>query len=272
MSEERRIEVEVEVPGRPEEVWEAIATGPGITAWFMPAEVEGRVGGSVVHRQGEEMASSGTVIAYDPPHRFAYAEDGFEGWEDTPLVAESGARPIATEFVVEARSGGTCVVRVVMSGFDDGGEWEQAIESFSAGWRQALLSLRLYLTHFPGEPVASVGAGVTASGSASAVWSELTGGLGLPARPRAGERIATSAPGAPPLAGTVEECDEHMLTLVLDEPARGLGFVGAGGPGEQVYAFVRAQLFGSGGAEVAAREQEAWTAWMARVPAQDRAS
>ena len=28
------VQVEVEVPGTPEEVWQAIATGPGISAWF----------------------------------------------------------------------------------------------------------------------------------------------------------------------------------------------------------------------------------------------
>ena len=267
MTAERRIEIEVEVPATPEQAWEAIATGPGITAWFMPAEVEGRIGGSIVHRQGQEMASSGTVIAYDPPRRFAYEENEFEGWEETPLLGEPGAQPIATEFLVEARSGGTCVVRVVMSGFGEGEAWERAIESFSEGWRQALLSLRLYLTHFRGEPVASVNAGVTASRGVAAMWSELSGALGLPARPRAGERVATNAPGAPALAGRVEESGEHMLTLVLDEPARGLGFVGAGGPGEQVYAFVRAQLFGPDAAEIAAREQEAWKAWLAHVPA-----
>jgi hypothetical protein len=42
-----------------------------------------------------------------------------------------------------------------------------------------------------------------------------------------------------------------MVTLVLDEPARGLGFVGAGGPGDQVYIFVRAQLFGREVVEIA---------------------
>src|SRR5438093_1876591 len=36
----RSIQVEVEVPGTPEEVWQAIATGPGISAWFTPAEFE----------------------------------------------------------------------------------------------------------------------------------------------------------------------------------------------------------------------------------------
>ena len=36
----RSIQVEVEVPGTPEEVWQAIATGPGISSWFVPAEFE----------------------------------------------------------------------------------------------------------------------------------------------------------------------------------------------------------------------------------------
>ena len=40
----RSIQVEVEVPGTPEEVWQAIATGPGISSWFVPAEFEMRDG------------------------------------------------------------------------------------------------------------------------------------------------------------------------------------------------------------------------------------
>ena len=36
----RSIQVEVEVPGTPEEVWQAIATGPGISSWFVPTEFE----------------------------------------------------------------------------------------------------------------------------------------------------------------------------------------------------------------------------------------
>ena len=40
----RSVQVEVEVPGTPEEVWQAIATGPGISAWFVPTEVVERDG------------------------------------------------------------------------------------------------------------------------------------------------------------------------------------------------------------------------------------
>ena len=40
----RSVQVEFEVPGTPEEVWQAIATGPGISSWFVPTEFEERDG------------------------------------------------------------------------------------------------------------------------------------------------------------------------------------------------------------------------------------
>lgn len=207
------------MPATPERAWEAIATGPGITAWFMPAEVEPRVGETIVHHHEADMHTTGTVIAYDTPHRFAYEE---AGWMPEGALAE---RPIAAEFLVEGRSGGTTVVRVVMSGFDHEEAWEQAIESFTAGWQHALLALRLYLEHFRGQPVASLNAGGVAVGGKDAVWAGLVEALGLPAQPRPGERVSTGD-GAPPLAGTVEEAGERIFTLLIDEPAPGLGFVG----------------------------------------------
>jgi hypothetical protein len=155
-------------------------------------------------------------------------------------------------------------VRVVMSGFGEGDEWERAIESFTSGWRQVLLSLRLYLTHFRGEPVGSIVVGDVTTGDEDALWAELTRALGVPADPRPGQRLATSAPDAPALAGTVEKAADGMVTLLLDEPGRGLGLIGVGGPGDEVFVLVRAQLFGPDAAELAAREQEAWMAWFAR--------
>src|SRR5262247_3439657 len=101
----RSVQVEVEVPGTPEEVWQAIATGPGVSAWFVPTQIEERAGGAVTASFGPDMDSAATVTIWEPPHR---------------LVAESAdlgpdAPPVATEWIVEARSGGVCVVRVVHS-------------------------------------------------------------------------------------------------------------------------------------------------------------
>ena len=43
----RWVEMEFLVPGTPEQVWQAIATGPGMSAWFTPTIVDERVGGAI---------------------------------------------------------------------------------------------------------------------------------------------------------------------------------------------------------------------------------
>ena len=53
----RSVEAETDVPGTPEEVWDAIATGPGLSAWFVPSELEGRIGGTAV----SHFASDGSM-------------------------------------------------------------------------------------------------------------------------------------------------------------------------------------------------------------------
>ena len=101
----RSVQVEVEVPGTPEEVWQAIATGPGISSWFVPAEFEEQATGrpvAVTSNFGPGMESRSAVTAWDPPRMFAAQG---EGWGGSP--------PIATEWSVEARAGGVCLVRVV---------------------------------------------------------------------------------------------------------------------------------------------------------------
>ena len=36
----RTVQVQVDVPGTVETVWQAIATGPGISSWFVPTEFD----------------------------------------------------------------------------------------------------------------------------------------------------------------------------------------------------------------------------------------
>jgi uncharacterized protein YndB with AHSA1/START domain len=40
----RSVELEFELPGTPEAVWQALATGPGISSWFVPTDIEERDG------------------------------------------------------------------------------------------------------------------------------------------------------------------------------------------------------------------------------------
>ena len=108
---ERRLEKRVELDAPPGQVWEAIASGPGISAWFVPHEVEPRAGGAVEQDYGGGFTTRGRVTAWEPGRRFAYG--AFEQPDD-------GRPDYAYEFLVEGRAGGGTVVRFVQSGFLDG--------------------------------------------------------------------------------------------------------------------------------------------------------
>ena len=253
------LELEVEVPGTPEQIWRAIATGPGITAWFMPAEVAEHEGGTVSFDIGTGMEESGVVTAWEPPRRFEY-EEPWEGPEGAPPAR------LATEWLVEARSGGTSVVRLVSSLFAERDDWDDELDAMADGWSTYLHSLRLYLERFPDERCSPVTVTGTASGSLDYAWAELTSALGLPAAP-AGERVAASAPGAPRLAGVVERSgggDYHReLMLLLDEPAPGTAFVTVFDYRDRLFTSFRGYFFGDEAPAIAERESAAWRAWMA---------
>jgi uncharacterized protein YndB with AHSA1/START domain len=230
------LDMQIEVPGTPEQVWEAIATGPGISAWFMPTEVEGdRI--TFHHMAGG--SSEAQVTDAEAPRRLRFTENDGE---------------LAHEFLVEARAGGTCVVRLVTNFGDKGA---------SDGWTAALLGLKLYLEHFAGQEAANVLAGGRVPGPIDRAWEELQASVGL-GELAVGARVSASGDGAPPLAGVVEGRLDTMVTLRIDEPAPGLAFVGVGGPDDEtVFAIMRAQLFGPEAVALAARDEPAWRSLIA---------
>jgi uncharacterized protein YndB with AHSA1/START domain/predicted enzyme related to lactoylglutathione lyase len=141
MSEQRTIDLSVEVVGTPEEVWAAIATGAGVSAWMHHTEIEGRPGGRYAYDMGlgGGLNDTGRVAAYEPPSRFVTERVRWEPANDAPPAE------LATEWTVVARGGGTCVVRMVMSGFGTGAGWNDEIAGMTTGMRAALDSLRAYL-------------------------------------------------------------------------------------------------------------------------------
>ena len=82
----RWVEMEVLVPGTPEQVWRAMATGPGNTAWFTATRIDERVGGALHFDFGANGSSTGEVTTWEPPLRFEYVE---RDWAE-------GAPPVAT--------------------------------------------------------------------------------------------------------------------------------------------------------------------------------
>ena len=140
------IQVEVEVPGTVEEVWKAVATGPGISSWFCPTEIEEKTGGVIRTLMGPGMESLARVTVWDPPRRLAAEGPG----------AGPDAPPMTTEWIVEARSGDACLVRVIhsMSGGTD--EQREQLEGIECGWPYFFAILRVYLAHFRGQPASII--------------------------------------------------------------------------------------------------------------------
>jgi len=246
------VEVETEVPGTPEEVWQAIATGPGISAWFVPTKLEDREGGAIVLDFGPGMVSEGVITAWDPPRRFVGENDMGPG---SPTVAD--------EWTVEAKSGGTCRVRVVHSWFASTDDWDNQYEGVEQGWPAFFRILKIYLAHFRGQPSEVIPLMAMSSESKSAVWDKLLGSLGL-ARLAEGQRVET-APGAPRLAGIVERVvdkEHEELFIRLEEPTSGVVHLFPIVMGGQVCLSVRLYLYGAQARAVAAREAPVWQAWI----------
>jgi uncharacterized protein YndB with AHSA1/START domain len=258
----RWIEVEVEVPGTPEEVWQSIATGPGITSWFVPTEFRED---TVVSDFGPGMESIAKVTAWDPPRRFC-AESHDLG-PDAP--------PVASEWIVEARSGGTCIVRVVHSLFTSAADWDKELESWESGWPDFFRILRAYLTHFRGQHGRQITVMGFASEPASDAWAALTTALGLAGATK-GQRARTRDP-VPPLSGVVDDVMNEeagrQIYLRLDEPAPGIGHLFALLMGGKVCLSLRMYLYGQDAAGISQRDQAAWEAWMIKhFPAPDHST
>ncbi|NJL27105.1 MAG: SRPBCC domain-containing protein [Thermoanaerobaculia bacterium] len=249
----RTIELEVDIPGTPEQVWQAIATGPGITSWFATTEVEERAGGAVSFHMGGGMDSTGTVTAWEPGHKFAYEE---RDWAP-------GAPPLATEFTIQARSGSLCTLRLVHSLFTSGEDWDDQLEGFELGWVPHFEVLKTYLTHFFGQPVTQFRSMSPFGSSETEAWSALVGTLGLEGA-RVGERRSTSA--AIGIAGQVVHAgwSKHPTELVLrlEQPNPGMALLGAWDWGGKTFLMTTLFFFGEQAAAVASREQPRWEAWM----------
>jgi len=138
MGHEFRLDKELDVAATPEQVWAAIATGPGLDSWFMGRNVieSGEGGRTQLTMLGQ--TESSTITAWEPGRRFATRGD------DGP-----GGTFMAFEYLIEARDQGSTLLRLVHNGMLDD-DWESQYDSLSKGDGMYLRKLATYLAHFPG--------------------------------------------------------------------------------------------------------------------------
>ncbi|HJZ95472.1 MAG TPA: SRPBCC domain-containing protein [Candidatus Solibacter sp.] len=127
----RKHEMEVEIAASPAQVWEAIATGQGITSWFCPiAEVEPGVGGKTYVKWCEGMEGTSRIEIWEPERRLQKVDD-------RPAPAE----PSVIDYHIESRGGAT-VLRLVHSGFGDSANFDGEFESTGTAWPVFLQMLK----------------------------------------------------------------------------------------------------------------------------------
>ena len=248
-----RMELTFELPGTPEQVWDAVATAEGISSWFLPTDLEEREGGAIVTHMGPDASSPGTGTGWDPPRRFAYEEPewaSMTGHEGAPVT------PLATEFLVEARSGGTCVVRVVSSAFGTGAEWEQEfLADMQRMWAPFFDHLRLYLTHFPGQRSTVLSVATEVPGPPEPVRAAMRRALGVA---EVGQTVEVRG-----LPAEVDRVGDIEVLLRLTGPLPGyLAFYAYDkGDGSSV-AQVAGYLFSDDAAAYVKEEEAGWKAWL----------
>lgn len=242
------LNLSIEVPGTPEEVWKVIATGEGIGSWFVPAELD-EAAGQMLYDFGSYGKQPATVVERVPGERI--------------VLQGSGAFSLTDVWTVEASSGDTCTVRLVSTGFENMEGWDGDFDAFANGWRIFMNNMRLHCTHFAGQTARAIVPSATAAGPNAAAWKHVTSAFGITDTFAPGDRLATDAPGLPTVSGVVDSFVSTdkvtVVTFLLDEPCPGTAFIAAEGAGEHVAVSIYLYMYGPQAASI----EDGWTPWMA---------
>jgi uncharacterized protein YndB with AHSA1/START domain len=199
VGKEFEIRLDAAVEATPEQVWQAVATGPGVSSWFVGrTEIDGE---TVRTAFGDDWIAPSHVTAATPPNHFAYRSD----------TAPDG-RFIAYEYLVEGRAGAATVLRTVTSGFLPGDDWTAEYEAMQYGTALFFATLLEYLRYFPAAhatPVTAFGPPVT---DWPAAWTKLHDALGL-REPRPGDLVRAELPDLPAIDGQVYYTNPHTLGI-----------------------------------------------------------
>lgn len=189
----------LEVDATPEQVWQAIATGPGIDSWFMGRnEVDPDT--RTVRQSFGGYTPEHRITAWEPMRRLAYGAD-----------AAPDGRFVALEFLIEGREHASTVLRLATSGFLPGDDWAAEYEAMTKGNDLFYATLATYLRHFAGRTALPV----TVFGPTITDWSRtratLLATLGLSDEPAPGDPVHVEPVGPGRIDGEVYFANEHTL-------------------------------------------------------------
>jgi uncharacterized protein YndB with AHSA1/START domain len=248
----RWVEMDVVLEAAAEQVWRAVSTGAGYTAWFTRTTIEERVGGKVEFQMGPGSTSVGEITEWQPPSKLAYVE---RGWME-------GAPDCVTEITVTKRSSGKTQFHMTHSLATSKADWDEALESFESGWQGFFEVLRIYLAHYAGREAAMLQSMMQVKTELPATWKKLTTALNLEAAV-VGERVNLTSPE--PLTAVIERVQQDSrlcaLTLRLEAPP-GVAIVGSFAWGGQTMASITGYFYGADAGRIVAASESRWKAWL----------
>jgi uncharacterized protein YndB with AHSA1/START domain len=204
MTDDRTFTQEIPLDATPDQVWDAIATRPGLTAWFAPMDVAPDEHGR---------SADGDVVRWEPGKAMTVR---------TP-VAEDGSTS-SFEYLIEARDGGTSVLRFTQTGFHSD-DWESEYEATARGWGLYFHTLGQYLSNFSGRPATYIAAEGPESVAGRRAWLDLLSAIGLPGpvspeeagAVAPGQQVHFYVPGLGPVDGEVDYHGPSHLGIRVDD-------------------------------------------------------
>ncbi len=249
----RWVRVEVEVPGTVDEVWQAIGTETGLSSWFTRSEFPGGADGQpkeLICIFGPGISSTATITEWDPPRGFTVKSDEFI----------PGGPEVATDWNIEERTDGSCLLSVEHSLYVDTDEYDNHIEATEAGWPAFFRILQIYMTHHRGQPCALLELMGAASDGAQA-WNDLSTALGF-SNAKLGERFDAPTGGLS-FSGKVDTVpDDTEVILHIEQPTTGVAHLFVWPLDDQILLSFRFYLYGEDAAEIVSREEPLWRSWV----------
>jgi hypothetical protein len=199
VSREFEVNLEVDLPASPDDVWTAITSEPA--AWMFPTGME--------IPAGAEPPEGAPVVTWDPPRRLVIRTESPDGTFN------------ALDYLIEARAGGTAHLRYVHSGILADG-WEDQYDAIGSHTDFYLHTLGQYLEHFNGRSVTYVGQpsngidGPESAGGEDAM-DILRASLGLSPGSGAGDPVNASLGDAGTLSGVVDYSTPEFLGVRTDD-------------------------------------------------------
>lgn len=210
----------IDINATPDEVWRALTDANELVRWFpLQARVAPGAGGTMFWGWDDIWAWESHIEVWEPGTRLRLIENR-PAFDATGKPASGPSRLLAMEFTIEPREGGS-TIRIVHSGFGEGANWDDELDSVSAGWQFELRGLRHYLERHRGRDRHHASVQRVTSLGMTDVWRQLLGPEAFPildGRLELDAHIVLASPTGERIAGTIawQNPERDLVVSVAD--------------------------------------------------------